>query len=140
MLRLRKLLDEKSKIRRGRRILLNMEITFLAWFAEFVGGTMAAVSIALLHETDKETSKRSAALIAGVIYTWIVPAVYMINSSDVKSAILDSKLYVTITSIIFPHINQVVPVEYKIEDRQNAFDEEFNPFAKFPEYNIFGSI
>ena len=88
-----------------------MKITFLAWFAEFVGGTMAALSILLLHETDKETSKRSAGLIAWIIYSWIVPAIYLINNTDVKLAILDSKLYVNITNIFFLHINQVVTVD-----------------------------
>ena len=140
MVRLHKLLDEKTQIRRGRRILLNMEITFFAWFAELFGSIVAGLSIFLLHETDKETSKRSAGLIAGVIYNWVVPAAYLINLSDVKLVILDSKLYINITNKFFPHINQVAPIDNIMKGKEIENDEECNPFEKFPEYNIFASI
>ena len=140
MVKLRNLLDDKSKIRRGRRILLNMEITFLAWFVEFVGSILFALSIFLLHESEKETSKRSSGLISGVIYSWIVPAVYLINLSDVKLAILDSKLYLKVTNMFFPHINQVAPIDNIIQGKRTANDEECNPFTKFPEYNIFDGM
>ena len=109
MVRLRKLLSDTAKVRRNRRIILNMQVSFLAWLLEFIGGLMAILMIFLPQEND---TTRGLNLLTGVLYLIIVPSAYLINSADVKSAIVDSKPYLAFMNKFAPHsMNQIVPKE-----------------------------
>ena len=107
MITLRTLLTERKKLRRRRRIFLNIHITFVAWLMEFFGGLAGALMIFLPHENR---TTRGLQLITGFMYFIATPCAYLMNSSDVKSMILDNPIYLKFTNTFFPHINQIVPV------------------------------
>ena len=50
MVKLQKLLADSKKIRRRRRIFLNMHISFVAWLIESFGGVAGMLMIFLPHE------------------------------------------------------------------------------------------
>ena len=106
MVRLDKLLAEKSKIRRGRRILLNIHITFLAWIVELIGFIVGFIGLLLQHKTNGPRFLRN---ITGVFYFILVPSTYLINSSNVKSLILDNKLYLTFINKFLPNSLIMLP-------------------------------
>ena len=107
MVRLRKLLTNSKKVRRRRRIFLNMHITFVTWLLEFIGGFAGVLMIFLPHENR---TTRGLQLFTGFMYFLIVPSAYLINSSDVKNLIIDNPTYLKFTNRFFPRINQIVPV------------------------------
>ena len=116
MIKLRKILTESSKIRRRRRIYLNIHITIIAWLGEFLGGLFAVLMIFLPHENG---ITRGLHLVNLALFATVVPCVYLMNSSDVKSAILDNKIYLTIVNRFSPRINQIVPANINSEDLEN---------------------
>ena len=107
MVRLRKLLTDTRKVRRRRRIFLNMHITFFTWLIEFSGAFVAMLMIFLPYENR---TTRSLQYITGFMYLIVTPCAYLMNSSDVKSVIMDNPIYLKFTNTFFPRINQIVPV------------------------------
>ena len=117
MVKLRKLLSDSAKARRNRRIILNMQVTFLAWLLEFIGGLIAIMVVFLPHENNVTPG---LLLLTEVFYCIIVPSAYLINSADLKSAIIDSKPYLAFTNKFAPHsMNQIVPEEGYSDNMEN---------------------
>ena len=106
MVKLRKLLTDSKKIRRRRRIVLNMHITIIAWLSEFLGGLAVCFMVFLPPENG---TTRGLMYISGVMYFIVVPSVYLMNSSEVKSGILDNKMYIAFLNLFYPRINEIVP-------------------------------
>ena len=117
MVRLRNLLSDRGKARRNRRILLNMQVSFLAWLLEFIGGLIIVLMIFLPQENDMT---RGLNLLTGVFFLIIVPSAYLINGADVKSAIVDSKPYLAFINTFAPNsMNQIVPRERDNSELEN---------------------
>ena len=94
MKRLRKLLDKSSKVRRWQRNLLNMQMTILAWMAEFLGFFVIFLgSFILGHENIVVTL--SLQILTTLIIFILCPSVYLMNSSKVKDMILENHYYIT---------------------------------------------
>ena len=92
MIKLRKLLSASSKERRHRRKLLNLQIMIISWLAEVFGFFVIILGVFILgHENNLITS--SLQTVSFIIYFIIVPSVILLNSNQVKSAIVDSHLY-----------------------------------------------
>ena len=97
MKRLRKLLSKSSKARRRRQHLLNIQITILAWLAEFLGFFIIFLgSFILGHENAVVTL--SLQTLTMIILFIACPSVYLINSSKMKNYIVDSQFYVKFVS------------------------------------------
>ena len=80
MKRLPKLLSKSSKARRRRQHLLNIQITTLAWIAEFLGFFVIFLgSFILGHENAVVTL--SLQTLTMIIFFIACPSVYLINSS-----------------------------------------------------------
>ena len=107
MVKLGKLLPDSKKIRRRRRIFLNMHTTFVAWLIEFFAAFVGILMVFLPHQNR---TTRGLQYILGLMYFFVIPSAYLMNSSDVKSMILDNPTYVKFTSRFFPRINQIGPV------------------------------
>ena len=105
--KLRQLLTDAHKIRRRRRILLNIHITVIAWLLECLGSISVFLMIFL---TPENGTTRGLQLITGVMYFIVVPSVYLMNSSDVKSVIVDNRIYLAFVNQLYPRINQIAPV------------------------------
>ena len=92
MKKLRKSLSESSKARRHRRNWLNLQITSLAWFVEFVGYLFICLSkLILRHESNISEFVLVQAAIS--IYVIILPSIYLINDDDIKGYIVESAWY-----------------------------------------------
>ena len=92
MVRLRKLLPDSSKIRRHRRIVVNLQITFLAWLVEVFGFFLIFLGTFILgHENN--VVNLSMQLLTVIVYFNIMPCIFLINDSDVKAQIIESDWY-----------------------------------------------
>ena len=106
MVKLRKLLTDSRKIRRRRRILLNIHITIIAWLIEILGALTVFFMFFLPPEIG---SVRGMMYISSILYGIVVPSVYLMNNSEDKSVILDNKIYQAFVNQFYPRINQIVP-------------------------------
>ena len=113
MFRLRKLLADSSKAQRHRRKILNVQITFLAWLVESVGFLVIFLGMFILgHESN--TFNFFMQSLTLVIYFIVLPTVFLINDSDVKSSIVASNWYDRILTIF--HCNYVKPNDNDTEN------------------------
>ena len=98
MANLRKLLNERSIIRRNRRVLLNIQITIVAWSLEFVGSIFGALMFWMPFENQ---TSRIFQLMTSAIYFVMIPSIYLVNGDDTKSKIMESKIYLVFTDTFF---------------------------------------
>ena len=110
MVKMRKLLSDKRKIRRLRRIFLNMNITFVSWTIECFG---SIIWLLMQNYPQENRTTRGLQCILGVMYMIIIPCSYILNSADFKKMIIDNPIYLAFTNKFFPRINQVVPVHQR---------------------------
>ena len=92
MLKLHKLLTDSSKARRHLRRVLNIQITLLAWFVEFVGFFVFVLGSYLLGEKSSLTAFILQILSYALNFI-IVPCIFLINNDQFKTNILESKWY-----------------------------------------------
>ena len=92
MLKLHKLLTDSSKARRHLRRVLNIQITLLAWFVEFVGFFVFVLGSYLLGEKSSLTTFILQILSYALNFI-IVPCIFLINNDQFKTHILESKWY-----------------------------------------------
>ena len=92
MLKLHKLLSDSSKARRHLRRVLNIQITLLAWFVEFVGFFVFVLGSYLLGEKSSLTTFILQILSYALNFI-IVPCIFLINNDQFKTHILESKWY-----------------------------------------------
>ena len=123
MVRLRKLLADSSKARRHRRKILNVQITFLAWLAESIGFLVIFLGTFILgHESN--TFNFFMQSLTLIIYFNILPSIFLINDSDIKSSIVESNLYGRILTLF--NCNYVKSTENDAESSSgsNLAEEE----------------
>ena len=121
MVKLRKLLSESSKIRRHRRILLNIHITFLAWALEVFGFLVGFTFGMIIGHQNNST--RGVQMILSVIYLIIVPGAHIINSIDVKQRIVQSNIYIGFVNKVYgPLTSKVVPINNVNEPNRIVHD------------------
>ena len=95
MERLKKLLSDASKNRRSRRNVLSIQITILGWLVELLGFlTLAIGSFVLGHENSNVTMIMQ--MVTMIFYAIFLPCTILINSSEVKDRIAESRLYLTL--------------------------------------------
>ena len=92
MLKLHKLLTDSSKARRHLRRVLNIQITLLAWFVEFVGFFVFVLGSYLLGEKSSLTTFILQILSYALNFI-IVPCIFLINNDQFKANILESIWY-----------------------------------------------
>ena len=119
MVRLHNLLTDKSKARRSQRILLNVQVTLLAWILEFLGTFIGSL---MIFSQQKNMTTRGLGLLTTLVYSIVVPSAYLINDVEVKNRILKNKYYLACTKAVsFSSINRVAQFEADNEesDTQN---------------------
>ena len=152
MFDLRKLLTKKSKINRNRRYLLNVQIACIAWIAEVMAGVIGTLMV-FFPFYSISISAREGQIVTDAIYFVILPSIFLINSRETKSSILENQLYLKFTNQFFYHsVNKIIPDNDENEDvdKKQKFcescgeeliathdKENCNPFKSFPESSIF---
>ena len=106
MVRLRNLLDDSAKARRHHKNLLNVQVTFLAWFAESMGFLIIFLGTFVLgHENNFVNFSMQTLTL--VVYFNILPCVFLLkDSSEIKINILDSSWYDNILVMFSCHYNK----------------------------------
>ena len=93
MVKLRNLLDDSAKARRHHKNLLNVQVMFLAWFAETMGFLIIFLGTFVSGHENNVVNFCMQTLTL-VIYFNILPCVFLIkDSSEYKIDILDSSWY-----------------------------------------------
>ena len=100
MIKLRKLLCDSSKVKRRRRILLSMQMTFLAWVVEFLGFVFILLGIFIIGKNNNIITFVIQTVTALLIFI-LVPSTYLINNSSFKSLVLKNKLYLSLIDKLF---------------------------------------
>ena len=120
MKRLRKLLDESTKDRRHRRVLLNIHITTLTWLIEFSGFFFVVLGGFFLgHENDTVTFILQT--LSLIFFFIIQPCAIWINDSTLKGTILESEWY---SSFLDYFDCQAAPTEDQNEENENEDRDE----------------
>ena len=97
MIKLKKLLSDDTKILRHRRLVLNIQITILTWLFEL--GLSIFVIIVKLTVVDGMENKVLDFLVRELIwfvFTIFLPALLLINDTELKDNILLSDWYICI--------------------------------------------
>ena len=101
IIKLKKILSKSSKARRHRRNLLNIQITTLAWFIEFLGFYSFLLGSFILGHTN--TSVTFLLQVLTTILNFILlPCIFLISSSQFKAIIADSNWYQILVHRVSP--------------------------------------
>ena len=122
MTRLKKLLNTSSKIRRNRRMLLNLQIQIFAWLAEFFSGLIFLVSVSVPRHI---ISHNMLGLYNNFIYRVAIPSIYLMNNDDLKSWIMENHLFIAFTNRFFPSRINKINFE-NVKDEANSINQN-NP-------------
>ena len=121
MVKLRKLLSDSSKARRHRRNVVNLQITFLAWFIEVCGFFLLFLGQFILgHENNVVNFVLQ--LLTRIIYCNILPCIFLLNDSDVKGQIVESKWY----NIFLNICNCQYNIQSDNEDAEEIVDNQMH--------------
>ena len=120
MIKLRKLLSDSRKIRRRRRIFLSMNITIASWLTEFFGNIAWGL---MAYYPQENGTTRGLQYLVFFMYFIVIPSSYLLNTSDIRKTIVDSRNYLAFTNRFFPHINQIQPVN---NDQNEELDNNGN--------------
>ena len=153
MFDLRKLLSKGSKIKRNRRLLLNLQISCIAWATELIGGLVGALIVFLPFEN---VSSRARQIVTDFVYFVILPTIYLTNSDENKSLILQNGMYLRINDLFFNQwVHKIVPENEDAEadkeiqnicegcgDEIKLFRDQLHkqtctPFKNFPQFDMF---
>ena len=97
MKRLKDLLSDSSKNRRGRRNLLGLQITFLGWFVEVLAFLTIAVGIYIFGHGSSIITM-SLQTLTLTFYFIILPCTILINDNELKHYIADTRWYLSFIS------------------------------------------
>ena len=92
MMKLKKILPDSSKNRRSRRMVLNIQITFLGWLIEVFGFLSIAVGLYIVGHGNA-TVTLVLQTFSMTLYGILLPCSVLINSSEVKDYIAESDWY-----------------------------------------------
>ena len=84
---LEKFLSDKTKIRRRKLTEVNIGVTFIVWFTEFVGSLLMIFAPAVFGYAQFGTAAGYTTVQA--FYFVILPFLYLVNDSDVKNTIVE---------------------------------------------------
>ena len=91
------MLSDNSKARRRKLNNVNIKVTFIAWLIEFIGSFVPALILKIVgHE---QVGISAGEILRSSIYFVLLPLVYLINSSDLKAAIVDESWFHAIRGI-----------------------------------------
>ena len=106
---LKNLLGKSSKIKRNRRVLLNIQVQVLAWLMEFLA---AVVTIIMLFFPFSKLATMLASHFAALGFFVLVPSTYLLNSDHFKTSMIQNNWYLAFTRIFFSDfINTIIPSE-----------------------------
>ena len=114
MMKLKKILPDSSKNRRSRRIVLNIQITFLGWLIEVFGFLSIAVGLYIVGHGNATVTlvlQTFSMTLYGILLPWSV----LINSSAVKDYIAESDWYPRFIALI-----GCQPVVYSTQEDDNV--------------------
>ena len=92
MKKLKKLLNPSTKIKRRHRTLLNISITILAWLVEFLAFFLVFLGSFILGY-DSTTTTLFLQTFSFAIYFVICPSVFLMNSHETKTKIVENPIY-----------------------------------------------
>ena len=106
MEKLRKLLSKSSKIRRNRRLLLNIQVQFLAWLLEVISAIIAILMFFSPFSLASTFANHFSAIGCFVL----VPSMYLVNCCELKTIVVQNPWYIKFTNKFFPKtINAIIP-------------------------------
>ena len=125
LVKLRKLLSESSKSLRHRRNLINIHITFLTWLVECIGFFFIVLGSAILGHNNS-IATLSLQTLTLLFFFNIVPCTFLINKSDLKGTMADSKWYISF-------LNLFHSADYQSGDKEeNEADEDHHVVINNP--------
>ena len=98
MTNLKKLLSDPAKAKRQRRINLNIQITILSWLVEFLSFFVIFLGSFILGNRNSKVTLAMQTLTA-FCYFVVVPSMYLVNSNNFKTVVLESKIYSALNSL-----------------------------------------
>ena len=98
MKNLKKLLSDPAKAKRQRRINLNIQITILSWLVEFLSFFVIFLGTFILGNRNSKVTLAMQTLTA-FFYFLVVPSMYLVNSNNFKTVVLESKIYLVFSSL-----------------------------------------
>ena len=90
--KLRKLLSDSSKDIRHRRHLIQIHVTILGWLTEFMGFILIFLGSYILGHGNTIVTLIFQSLTIFIFFD-VVPCIYLINDSDLKANIAETKIY-----------------------------------------------
>ena len=124
MAKLKEILDDSAKVRRLRRIHLNIQITFLTWLVEFLGFLFVVLG-SFIFGNNNIYLTFFLQMMTCFVYIVIIPTMYLLNSNDSKDHISESTFYIAINNMIRLKKNNKVGVENQKEEK-NLEQQETN--------------
>ena len=133
MIQLRKLLSDSCKARRHRRNHLNIQITVLTWFIEFLGFAVFLLGSFIIGHTNTTTTFILQTF--STMFSFIIlPSILSMSNPTFKGVIADSIWYQKLMDRISPTPKDEDVVEEEDEDEprvrgeavpQNVVEEEY---------------
>ena len=105
MKNLKKLLSDPAKAKRQRRINLNIQITILSWLVEFLSFFVIFLGTFILGNRNSKVTLAMQTLTA-FCYFLVVPSMYLVNSNNFKTVVLESKIYSVFSSLCCFPLNE----------------------------------
>ena len=102
-----KLLSDKRKARRRKRTEVNIKVTIIVWLLEVVGSIILMFSPKVFAHGQVGTATGVVFVI--LFYFVLLPCAYLINSDDIKKAIMEDGWFFAIRGIFNRTNVQVVP-------------------------------
>ena len=101
------MLSEKSKARRRKLNEVNIKVTFIVWLTEFVGSILMMLTPKIFAHGQVGTATGGIFILS--FYFVLLPFCYLINSSDVKTVIVEESWFRAIRGIFNRPNIQVLP-------------------------------
>ena len=102
-----KLLSDKTKARRRKLTNVNIKVTFIMWAIELVGSLLLILITTIFGHG--QIGAATAGIFIFAFYFVILPFCYLVNSSDIKYAIVDDGWIRTVRGIFNRTNIQVLP-------------------------------
>ena len=91
------MLSEKAKARRRKLSDVNIKVSFIAWLIEFLALFVGAAIPLIVGQGH--VAHPALQIISHFLYFVLLPFCYLVNSSDIKNAIVDESWFQAIRGI-----------------------------------------
>lgn len=122
MRNLRKLLSESTKVNRRRRMHLTIQITIMSWIVEILSFFVIFLGTFILGNKNSIVTLSLQTLTA-LCYLVVVPSMYLVSSSDIKTMVLSSKLYLAFNNMCCYRCDAAMIENYENEENEDARSE-----------------